>query len=75
MEEALLSTIKFCRVHGIMIDLREYIEEDLFLAIEIIWVEHQTNFTNEPALILHLPGMEQPVTILECYINRIKKEH
>ena len=66
MEEALKSTIKFCRVNGILLDLRDYDQEDLVLAIEIICVERQTNTGNDPALIIRLPGIERPVTIHEC---------
>ena len=74
MEQALKATIKFCRVHGILLDLSEYIEEDLILAIKMIWLEQQTNFTNDPPLIISLPGIGRPVTILECNFNRMKKE-
>ena len=74
MEQVLKSTIKFCRVNGIMLDLRKYVREDLILAIEMIWLEQQTNSSNDPPLIISLPGIGRPVTILECDFNRVKRE-
>ena len=74
MEQALKSTIKFCRVNGILLDLSEYDREDLILAIEMIWLERQTNTGNDPPLIIRLPGIERPVTIHECDFNRVERE-
>ena len=39
MEEALKCTIKFCRVTGIPLDLREYDGEELMSAIAVICEE------------------------------------
>ena len=75
MEQALKSTIKFCRANGILIDLsEEYDREDLLLAIQIIWLERQTNTDNDPPLLIRLPGIGRPVTIHECDFNRVERE-
>ena len=74
MEQVLNSTIKFCCVNGIMLDLSKYVREDLILAIEMICLEQQTNSSNDPPLIISLPGIGRPVTILECGFKSVKKE-
>ena len=74
MEQVLKSTIKFCRVNGIMLDLREYDREDLILAIEMIYLEQQTNSSDDPPLIISLPGIVRPVTILGYDFKSVKKE-
>ena len=74
MEQVLKSTIKFCRVNGIMLDLREYDREDLILAIEMIYLEQQTNSSDDPPLIISLPGIARPVTILGYDFKSAKKE-
>ena len=74
MEQALKSTIKLCRVNGILLDLSEYDREDLILAIEMIWLERQTNTDNDPPLLIRLPGIGRPVTIHECDFNRVERE-
>ena len=69
MDEALKCTIKFCRVTGIPLDLREYDHEELMLAIAAICEEKKQNKDNDPPLGIWLPQIPNLVTIEQLLLN------
>ena len=62
-------TIKFCHVTGIPLDLREYDQEELALAMEVIGEEWQANTDNDPPLGVRLPFIQGLVTIERCDLS------
>ena len=72
--EELKSTIKFCRVTGIPVDLSGYDREELVLAMEVICVEWQTNTDNDPPLGIRLPSIQGLVTIQRCNFSRMERK-
>ena len=67
--EALKSTIKFCRVSGILLDLREYDQEELTLAMDVICEEWRANTDNDPPLGVLLPFIQGVVTVERCDLS------
>ena len=69
--EALKCTIKFCRVTGIPLDLREYDREELTLAIAAICEERKENTDDDPPLGVWLPDIQCLVTIKQ--LNQMER--
>ena len=72
--EELKSTIKFFRVTRIPLDLREYDQEELTLAMEVICEEWQANTDNDPPLGVLLPFI-QCLVIRRCDLSRMERKH
>ena len=64
-DAALKCTIKFCRVTGIPLDLREYDHEELMLAIAAICEEKKQNKDNDPPLMIRLPQISNHLVTIE----------
>ena len=67
--ETLKCTIKFCRVTGIPLDLRDYEREDLMLAIAAICEEKKENKDDDPPLGIWLPQCPNLLTIEQLLLT------
>ena len=61
--DCLASLIKYMRVRGIPLDVREYNYEELSMAISVIIKERESN-TDDPDLLIRLPWVPDQLVSL-----------